>query len=123
MHLIQPKGANGAMSDPSLASIRRIENTMRIAGDGIVVRILAQQRVETRVSTENVSKISRRFMECRQDSKGRLPQHDAIIETKTFDTWQNPASAYRDAPLGIFLSRLHAKKEHSLRLNTDALAA
>ena len=96
---------------------------MRITGDGIVVGILTQKRVKTRVSTENISKISRRFMECRQDSKGLLPQHDAITETETFDTRQNPASAYRDAPLGIFLLRLFAKKELSLSLNTDALVA
>ena len=28
IHLMQPKGANGATSDPSLASIRKIENTI-----------------------------------------------------------------------------------------------
>ncbi len=62
-------------------------------------------------------------MECRQEVKNRTPQHDAIIETKTFDTWQNPASAYREAPVGVFLLRLYANKELRLRLDTGALAA
>ncbi len=119
LHLIQPKYASGMTSDPSLASIRKVENTMRIVGDGLGVRVIAQKRVKTRISTENTGKISRRFMECRQDVKSRTPQHDAIIETKTFDTWQNPASAYREAPVGISLLRLHASKELRLRLDTD----
>ena len=47
-------------------------------------------------------------MKCRQDSKQRLPSHDAIIEVKAFDVCQNPVSAFRDVPLGIFLLMLCA---------------
>ena len=51
LHVMQPKDSDGAASDLSLASIREIENTMMIAGDGKAVRVVNQARVKTRVSS------------------------------------------------------------------------
>ncbi len=120
LRLLQPEDDAGEPIEPSLTLTRRIEATMRIVDDGPGVRVEGQSKVKTRVSTENISKVPKKFPEFRQEHEFRIPRHDAMVEVKTFDVWLNPKSAYRDAPLGVGLMRLYLNRNLKLRVGTNA---
>ncbi len=51
LRLLQPEDDAGEPIEPPLALTRRIEMTMRVVDDGLVVRVGEQSRVKTRVSS------------------------------------------------------------------------
>ncbi len=64
LRLIQPKGESGKPIEMPEATMKQIERSMRMIGDGLCVRSDGEQKFRTRVSLEKIDKINRMYQEC-----------------------------------------------------------
>ncbi len=115
---IRPVKDDGELMEMTHASVKRIERSMRLVGDGLWVRSDGETKIRTRISSENVDKINRAYQECFIEHKRRVPKHDIVTEIKTFDSFHETKRVFAAAPLEI--GSLQLAMQPQLRLNLAA---
>ncbi len=120
---IRPVNDDVGLMEMTNACVKRIERSMRLVDDGLCVRNDGKAKIRTRISSENVDKINRAYLECRIEQKSRVPKLDIVTEIKTSESFHERKQVFAAAPLEIALLQLAMQRQLRLNLAAGACAA